>query len=363
MFGVLLVNLTMIDETLFSHQSSPFVYENLFERFFALLLHVFATGKFYSLFAILFGMGAILFMKKFEVERDGHVFFRRRLLTLLILGVCHLIFIWYGDILHVYAIAGFLMLSKRHLDAKRLLTWSLITFLLSTVLFSLLTSGTTVSPEINAVIENSIQMYKQSRYLELVSYRVTWEIPMILINLVIVLPKILSLFFLGAALGKLDVFQNTVKMRGYISKTFKATLVASILFACGYMLFSSGLIGSRMNSLSIVFDELLTVSGSILYASAILVLSRNETFLKRIRPLASVGRMALSNYLAQTVFFTTLLYGYGGGLFHQLPFWSYLPIAFAFFMLQMGFSALWLKKFKQGPVEFLWRKFTYRQTR
>lgn len=363
LFGVLLVNLTMIDETLFSRQSSPFAYENLLERLFAILLDIFATGKFYSLFAILFGIGSVIFMQKFETDQEGVRFYKKRLFILFVIGIFHLVFVWYGDILHVYAIAGFIMMSKRHLTAKHLFIWSIVSFAISTVLFSTMMGDGQVTPEINTIVENSLVVYRQSNYLEFLKYRMTWELPVILINLIIVLPKIFALFFLGAAIGKINVFQKSTVMKGYLNKTFKFSLIASVVFSSSYMIFSSGVLGNNMLGISVVFSELLTISGALFYGSVIMLLTSKNGFLKKMRPLASVGKMALTNYLAQTIFFTTLLYGYGVGLFQKLPIWSYLPLALVFFVCQMVISSIWLRRYKQGPVEFIWRKFTYRQIR
>lgn len=360
LFGVLLVNLTMIDETLFSYQSSPFVYEHLPERLSSLVLHVFATGKFYTIFAILFGMGAIFFMNRFESEREGAKRFRKRLLVLLLIGIGHLVFVWYGDILHVYAIAGFLMLPKRHLSARRLIGWSIFAFAMSTILFTLLAGPQKPTPEMIEITRQSIEAYTQSGYLDMVRYRVVWELPMILINMIIVLPKILSLFFFGAALAKLDVFGRTVEANRRIELLFKGSLLISTILACSYMITSSGVLGVAVQRLATIFEELLTVSGALFYSSTIILILRHPSSIKRMRLFAYVGRMSLSNYLMQTIFFTTLLYGYGGGMFHKIPYWSYLPIALIFFILQSIISSLWLKKFKVGPVEYLTRAIIYR---
>lgn len=194
----------------------------------------------------------------------------------------------------------------------------------------------------------------------MVKYRVSWELPMILINLVIVLPKILALFFLGAGLAKMDVFGQIVEAKRRVDLMFKGSFLISILFACGYMISSSGVMGMTMQKSATIFDELLTISGALFYSSAIILILRHPISSKRMRIFAHVGRMSLTNYLVQTVCFTTLLYGYGGGMFHKFPYWSYFPVAVVFFIFQAICSSLWLKKFKVGPVEYLTRAFIYR---
>jgi uncharacterized protein len=68
--------------------------------------------------------------------------------------------------------------------------------------------------------------------------------------------------------------------------------------------------------------------------------------------------MAITNYLAQSLFMTTLAYGYGFGLYGLDHVW-FIPIAFAFWLLQLAWSSWWLARFQFGPVEWLWRVLTY----
>ena len=80
---------------------------------------------------------------------------------------------------------------------------------------------------------------------------------------------------------------------------------------------------------------------------------------RHLRPLAAVGRMALTNYLVQSVMFTLTFYGYGGGLYGEVsPAWSIL-LALIIFPLQMMLSHWWLRRFRYGPVEWGWRCLTY----
>lgn len=72
-------------------------------------------------------------------------------------------------------------------------------------------------------------------------------------------------------------------------------------------------------------------------------------------PLKNLGKMALTNYLMQTIFWTSVVNGYGLGYFGKIPYYAYFPLAFGFIMMQILLSNLWLSKFKQGPAEKLWR--------
>ena len=95
------------------------------------------------------------------------------------------------------------------------------------------------------------------------------------------------------------------------------------------------------------------------YIAALTLLLQNEVWLARLRPLAAVGRMALSNYLLQSLIATTLFYGYGFGLFGQVGPALGLLTTIAIFTAQIPISVWWMGRFQFGPVEWLWRALTY----
>ncbi len=95
------------------------------------------------------------------------------------------------------------------------------------------------------------------------------------------------------------------------------------------------------------------------YIAALTLLLQNEAWLARLRPLSAVGRMALSNYLLQSLIATTLFYGYGFGLFGQVGPALGLLTTIAIFTAQIPLSVWWMGRFHYGPVEWLWRTLTY----
>jgi len=97
----------------------------------------------------------------------------------------------------------------------------------------------------------------------------------------------------------------------------------------------------------------------LFYVGTILVLSRRERWGRWLGTLAPVGRMALSNYLAHSVIFTTLCYGWGLGWYARISPRLGIVLAVATFALQIPLSAWWLQRFRYGPVEWLWRWGTY----
>jgi uncharacterized protein len=98
---------------------------------------------------------------------------------------------------------------------------------------------------------------------------------------------------------------------------------------------------------------------SLFYMSSIVLLMQRTPWEQRLRPLAPVGRMAISNYLLQTVICTTLFYGYGLGLYGQAGSAAGLLLTVVIFALQVPLSVWWLGHFRFGPVEWLWRSLSY----
>lgn len=343
MFGVLLVNLTMMESPL---HANPIAVTGTLNVFFENAINLLAVGKFYTMFSILFGLGFYLFMEKegdvIEIER----LFKRRLRILLIFGLLHLVFGWSGDILHVYAIAGFFLISKRVMPPQQLLKRSVILFLFSVALVTILTAGST---------STAIPMptYDDTQYFNVVVNRITHELPYIGINLFFVLPRILSLFYLGYYIGKTGILKNLEAHLPKIKKLFKTLLVA---FACliGLQVFFSEVLFIRL-----VAVEFSTLIGALLYGTGLILLSTHHTFGKSLSVLNAPGKMALTNYLIQTVFWTTVIYGYGADLGGQIPYALYLPLALTFYGIQIVICNIWMRTFKQGPMESLWRHFTY----
>jgi uncharacterized protein len=95
------------------------------------------------------------------------------------------------------------------------------------------------------------------------------------------------------------------------------------------------------------------------YMGAVVLLAQRPVWRIAMSPLASVGRMALTNYLMQSVIATTIFYGYAGGLFYRIGPAVGILIALAIYAVQVTYSAWWMARFRFGPMEWLWRTLTY----
>ena len=110
-------------------------------------------------------------------------------------------------------------------------------------------------------------------------------------------------------------------------------------------------------------DEVLDLIGSlalsVVYATSIILLAQRVAWKPWLRPLAAVGRMALSNYLFQSLACTTLFYSYGFGMFGKVEPFPGLCLTIAIYICQALFSVEWLRYYRFGPMEWIWRSLTY----
>jgi uncharacterized protein len=93
--------------------------------------------------------------------------------------------------------------------------------------------------------------------------------------------------------------------------------------------------------------------------TSIVLLYQNKKWILRFKPLAYTGRMALSNYLFQSIVCTTIFYSYGLGLYGRVGAALGLVLAIVIFIAQIFISKYWFKRYQFGPVEWLWKSLTY----
>lgn len=351
LFGVLLVNLTMIDATLYTMENIPFSNLSGMEYISAWAIRLLAQGKFYTIFSFLFGLGFYYFFRK---ESSDVVLnrFEKRLYALLGLGIIHTIFIWHGDILHVYALAGFFLIKNKNKSDSELLRNMIVLFVFSTTIMVI--GSQTGGSEMTVVASDALTAYQQNSYLELLKYRIQNEVPVGLFNLIVVIPKVLVLFYAGYYVGRKGWFDQLDAQR---KRIIDYCVISGSLFGVSLimMLFLSHLDNSIAFKGLIIFEELSTLGGSVFYMTVILLAAQKNKLRIMLMPFRNLGKMALTNYLIQTIFWTSVVNGYGLGYFGKIPYYAYLPLALGFIMMQILLSNQWISKFNQGPVEKLWR--------
>jgi uncharacterized protein len=337
-------------------------------------------GRFYTIFSFLFGLGFSLQLSRLQQKDpiNSNAIYLRRLVILLFIGLVHNFVIWLGDILLLYAVLGFVLFLLRRLSDKRILIIALIMLVLPIPGY-LLMWYFNVDPDLgfyelsgvyfglDADVSSFFRSYYESfntpdlgHYFQLTPglgiarvgyYFDTWRIP-----------KVLGVMLLGMWAGRQLVSNkllgNTQLFKRLIIIGMVVGIPASILYVN-----SGGLNTFQAHSMegfwSVVAYELAVFPVAFAYASMFTLLWQKNT--KFLSIFAAPGRMALTNYLAQTIISIGIFYGIGLQLGTTMAPLSFVVIAIVIFSSQVLLSNIWLRHYKYGPAEWLWRCLTYGQ--
>jgi uncharacterized protein len=351
LFGVMAINITSefrvsIFEQFLSHKHPASPLDRVIETILTLAVDL----KAFALFSLLFGIGLAIQFERLSASPRRTVLLVRRLIVLLAFGLIHLCLIWNGDILTEYALAGLIVLPFLF-GPRRLLAISAAAFLLLYLAPQRwMPSG--VFPDFVVLtqdVADANRIYATGGFADVQAFRLR-EILLIIPLHIYIFARTVGLFLLGAFAWRTGLLRNTPASQ----RVLLATAVGGTGFGAALILgHASGIFtGVATNPLG-------TVLLAIGYGAAIVAianLARGKAWLGWAAPL---GRMAFTNYLAQSVIFGWIFYGYGLGLFGRLGTASALAIGIAVYVAQVLFSAWWLRRFRYGPIEWLWRTLMY----
>lgn len=374
LLGILIMNIQSFS-TIEAAYLNPTAYGDLsgVNRWVWTLSHVAADGKFISIFSMLFGAGIVLMAARAEA---GGVRPRglntRRNVWLIIIGLLHAYLLWYGDILFTYGVCALIAFAGRKASPKKLIITGVVVFSVAFLLFMLFGFSLRFWPE-----ENRAQSLKnwlpseEAISAELAAYRGTWleqmaaRIPAaIALQTFVFLAmegwRVCGLMLIGMALFKTGVFSAERSKRFYLAMIGGGyavgvpLVIAGVVknFAAGWAFEYSMFLGSQYN----YWGSLFVALG---HTGAVMLAFRSGLFGRLRRVLAAVGRMALTNYLMQTVICTTIFYGHGLGLFGYVERKYQIVIVLAVWAVQLIYSPIWLRHFRFGPAEWAWRSLTY----
>lgn len=341
------------------------------------LVHLFIEGKFYSIFSFLFGFGfALQIARAAERGDDKASLFKRRLYWLLVIGLLHGWLLWAGDILSVYAVMGFILLLFRKKETGSLLKWSIGLMIVPIVTYLLLYAGFAMfaPPDTNAgqqqymteLWNQAIVTVREGSYFRILKdFNVNYIIGRYMgLIFQMRLPKILAMFLLGFYAYRRGIFQD---LKGNAAFIRKVSIYGLTLGVIGNMIFAAvagseadlpptalGFVGVVTYSFGVPAMELGIIA-------LVVTLWQTEAFRGILGLLAPVGRMAMTNYLMQTVICVLIFYGYGLGQFGKHGAARVTLIALGIFAFQIAASSLWLRFFGYGPMEWIWRQLTYQK--
>lgn len=353
LFGILLANLpvfsglSMLPE---AHQ---------LESGLTFWLDVLIKAKFYSLFALLFGVSFIL-QQQGRSKQGFARHHKYRMLWLAAFGVLHMS-IWFGDILLLYALLGLSLLWFNRLSDAALLVTALL-MLLSPLLFYgvyLLLDFHDPLKSISATMKSDKPIYwafMHGDWLEVFWLNLQFSAGRwcyIIIN--IRWPRVLGMFLLGMYLQRVGVFAYVTASLSGLSARLWLVLAAGLALALNlaYIELHNRDVFLPASGLG-VLETLFAVIGvpllALVYCACFLLLYKY----RRLVFLESLGRMALSQYLLQSLVALLIFYPYGLALFAQFNSLQLLYLAVLMMLVLTAFAHIWFKYYRHGPCEYLW---------
>lgn len=339
------------------------------------LIYFFVQGKFFTLFSLLFGMGfAMMVMRAEDAGRPFAGLYWRRSLALLGIGLVHALLIWSGDILVPYALLSLPLLAFRDVPARWLVWLGLAIYLAAPAMLmgiGLMSLWVPGWDELMAqggqqalAIEQAQELaYSSGTYAMAVAQRVR-DFGFALSGLMIFGVLIFGMFLIGAAFMRSGAIQNPqLHPRMYLQLRWTVLPLGLLAMLASFMI--------QPTVSPLVFDlntalaqSLAMVAGLLMclgYLAWVLRGLESPDVARYLNWLAPAGRMALTNYLVQSIVCTLVFYGYGLGFFDHLPRLWQVPFALGLFTVQVLYSQWWLQRFRFGPAEWLWRSITYWQ--
>ena len=330
-------------------------------------------GKFYTLFSLLFGIGfSIIISNVAQKGANGFRIFYRRMSILALIGCTHLMLIWSGDILLLYAILGMLLPLFRNMSDKKILIWALI-LLIIPIPIDIICQYTGLFPakypydkwwyyagSFGITDANFGTWLRDAQsYHEVFQFLIqgAWERVYEFVDGNRYF-KVMGLFLIGFVIGRHKLYADLESHRALFLKTAKWGLIIGIPISVVYA-YSGVMSHPWGGGFHTILYTLSVYPMGFAYAALLALFCIKHKDLTVWKWFAYPGRMALTNYISQSVIGMFLFYGIGFGLGAIVGLGATELIALGVFTFQIVFSALWLSIFQYGPLEWIWRMLTY----
>lgn len=379
LFGIFIANSQVLSGYVFlPEQAKTQLSTSTIDNVFRALQFILVEGKFYSMFSLLFGIGfSIILVKQTQGRTKALAIFYRRLLVLILFGLAHLLLLWEGDILMLYGLIGLLLPLFRNCTDRTLLAWAAF-LILSPILaditwlslkwtpgHSLLQKGIAVSEGYGITDQNfgTYLFKKESGYPEVLKWcqaGIYFRYQYILDSGRIM--KVLGIFLIGFYAGRKKMYENPEQHTALLKKTRKWGFLIGIpvsLIAFYFILDDKQVPRYWIGLADTVCYALGVVPLSLAYVSSLVLVYLKNKEHSMLNRLAPAGRMALTNYIMQTILSVLLFYGLGFGLGTTIGYSYVWGIVIAVFTFQVLYSTIWMHYFNYGPLEWIWRMLTY----
>ncbi len=332
--------------------------------------YLFADTRFMSIFSILFGSGVVLFADN-AVAKGKNIwkYHYRRMFFLLLFGMIHAYCIWMGDILVPYAICGSLVFLIRNWKLRSLAIFGTIVFLVP-VLITMATYHLTPADQLAEIFsfwnptQDEITIETQAYlggFFDQNKIRIPDAIELQTFLLLMSLGwRVTAMMILGMILYRMGVL-SAEKPKVFYSKMLMICLPAGLLLAGVGLCLSYSKAWDGVWSMNIgenykYFASVLVALG---YIGGVMLWSKTNLWIGFQHRLRAVGRLAFTNYILMSVICTFIFYGHGLGLYGKFDRLEQLGVVLAVWLVLLIISPIILRRFRYGPLEWLWRKLTY----
>lgn len=339
-----------------------------------IVAHLLADQKMMALFSMLFGAGIVMFAERAEARGDSALSMHyRRNGWLMLFGIAHAYLIWYGDILFTYAVCAFALYPCRRFPPLRQLSLGVLSLAVVSLLFLAFDGAMSTWSEPQRLafetewlppaeeLAEVIERYR-SGWVEQLPHRAELAFEMQTFTLLVLgFWRAAGLMLIGMGLYRLGVLTGEASGRTYLALVGVALLFGLPLVAYGvHWNFAHGW-GPRSMFLGSQFNYWGSVLVSLGWVGGVILILRSGSLPGLRCRLAALGRTAFSQYILQSVLCSLIFYGHGLGWFGQVERSGQLAIVMAIWWLQLWLAPLWLRHFRHGPLEWLWRSLTHGQ--
>lgn len=320
---------------------------------------LFIIASFYPIFAFLFGYGlSIMYQNSLDKGLNYYPMITRRLLFLLLLGIIHGVFIFYGDILSTYALLGLIAIIFVRLKPQ----YTLIALSIGIGIFVLLYLLPMILLKDVTQIESFVGLQELERvnnilssadYVSIIGFNLKY-FGMNIANAILVGPfSILPIMLFGIYAHQINWFNKIKQYKNLYMVIGVVVLILGLAIKMIQIVLEGSVTSQLMSQM---------IGGPIVALSYIIffvILCEDQTVRKILTPLQSIGKLSLTTYIMQSIICIIIFYGVGLNYYGKLPVLTIYIIGIVIYCVQLIVSYLYLLRFKQGPLEKLWRKVTY----
>ena len=376
LLGILIMNMPGFTNSFFIEADGSHLWTQPWDQGAELVRDMLFSGKFNSMFSLLFGIGFTIQLGRLqqrEPERASAIY-TRRLLALFAFGLIHAMVFWTGDVLHIYALLGFLLLLLRNVSNRTVCVLIVLCLLYpaaSGIVRLLVVTPEMVKADVvvfqaweasnNAAYGHGSFLAAAAEHAREVLFFYTY--PRAIWGTVGFYVLMTTTMLIGFLIGRNGWVRRIPELMPLIKRlqwwALGIGIVCALIFGIlGEMNRAPG--PSPIKVVISIAYVVCRISLMMFYVLTITRLAQLPAWQRIFAPMAAAGRMPLTNYLMQTLIATTIFYGWGFGMWGRMGPAAGLALAFAiFFVIQVPSSLWWLKRFDMGPMEWVWRYLTY----